>query len=186
MTRKHDALRGLFLAALLVLSVVAGAAAVGAVGAQDDNATGNQTGENATGGGADSAAAQNDDFYGGTEPMEARFRDGDANTVSTVEGGVLNFGVLYRAFNGTPWDANITATGLSTSQVESIVFDDSTEFGPNDLDRNNIIGTDFAGVPPGTYEFTVAPESGGPPVIGRTTPIARRTTPAARRTAKRR
>jgi PGF-CTERM protein len=137
--------RSVGLAALVVLAAVVGSvAAVGTVAAQD-------AGENGTN---ESASAE--DFYSPSdeEPLNVRFRDGAANTVESVAEGVLNLNIVYGLFDG-PYDVEITAPGLSDEQVDGITFD-SEEYDTEGLDRTEIVGMNFSGVPAGEYEFTVS------------------------------
>jgi secreted PhoX family phosphatase len=89
------------------------------------------------------------------DPLNARFRDCCANTVSSPpDNGILNLSVVYGAFEG-PYDVEITAPGLNTSEIDEIVYDDA-DLDRSDLDRTDIVGMDFTGVPAGEYEFTVS------------------------------
>jgi PGF-CTERM protein len=138
--------RSVGLAALVVLAAVVGSvAAAGTVAAQD-------AGENAT-----NASASEEDFYSPSdeEPLNARFRDAAANTVESVAEGVLNLNIVYGLFDGESYDVEISAPGLSDEQIDDITLD-SEEYDTQDLDRTEIVGMNFTGVPAGDYEFTVS------------------------------
>lgn len=137
--------RSVGLAALVVLAAVIGSvAAAGTVAAQD-------AGENTS-----NESASEGDFYNPSdeEPLNARFRDGAANTVESVAEGVLNLNIVYGLSDG-PYDVEITAPGLSEEQIEDSTFDDEG-YDTEDLDRTAIVGMDFGDVPAGEYEFTVS------------------------------
>lgn len=89
------------------------------------------------------------------DPLNARFRDCCANTVSSPpDNGVLNLNIVYGMFNGEPYDVEITAPGLTESQIESIIFD-SARYDTENLNRTAIVGMDFTSVPANEYVFTV-------------------------------
>ncbi|WP_435076141.1 PGF-CTERM sorting domain-containing protein [Halococcus sp. AFM35] len=138
--------RSVGLVALVVLAAVVGSvAAAGTVAAQD-------AGENAT-----NASASEEGFYSPSEeqPLNVRFRDAAANTVESVAEGVLNLNIVYGLFDGETYDVEITAPGLSDEQIDEIILD-SEEYDTQDLDRTEIVGMNFTGVPAGDYEFTVS------------------------------
>ena len=146
MTRTNEARRGLFLASVVVLAAAVGAiGAVGTVGAQDE------------GNGTDANASE-ENFYDppADDPLNARFRDCCANTVDSVDGGVLNFNIVYGPAAGETYDVNITAPGLSDDRIDGITYGPETDLPPTDLNRTDIVGMNFTGVPAGEYEFTVS------------------------------
>jgi PGF-CTERM protein len=148
MTR-NKTYRSVSLAALVVVAAAVGVvAAAGTVAAQD---AGNETGGNAT-----AANATDESFYTPSEddPLNVRFRDCCSHTVDSVDEGVLNLNIVYGMADGE-YDVEITATGLSQSQIEDITFD-SAEYDTNNLDRMAIVGMNFTDVPSGEYEFTVS------------------------------
>ncbi|WP_160133192.1 beta strand repeat-containing protein [Halococcus salsus] len=146
MTRTK-AYRSVSLAVLVVLSAAVGAVALtGPVGAQE-------SGENATNASDGSFYSPSDD-----DPLNVRFRNCCGTTVDSVADGVLNLNVVYGLFDGA-YDLDISASGLSDDEVDEIVFDDESS-DATDLDRTDIVGMDFSGVPAGEYEFTVSVADG--------------------------
>lgn len=134
------------LVVLVVLAAVVGSvAAAGTVAAQD-------AGENAT-----NASASEEGFYtpSDEEPLNARFRDAAANTVESVAEGVLNLNIVYGLYDGETYDVEISAPGLSDEQIDEAILD-SEAYDTEGLDRTEIIGMNFTGVPAGDYEFTVS------------------------------
>jgi secreted PhoX family phosphatase len=98
-----------------------------------------------------------EDFYNppADDPLNVRFRDCCANTVSSPpDNGILNLNIVYGGFE-EPYDVEITASGLSESQIKDITFD-SARFDTNGLDRTAIVGMDFSNLPAGEYEFAVS------------------------------
>ena len=71
---------------------------------------------------------------------------------------MLNLNVVYGLFDG-PYDLDISASGLSDDQVDDIVFDNDAD-DASELERTDIVGMDFSGVPAGNYEFTVSVADG--------------------------
>ncbi|WP_239639165.1 PGF-CTERM sorting domain-containing protein [Halococcus hamelinensis] len=135
------------LAVLVVLS-----AAVGAV-ALTGPAAAQESGENATN-------ATDGSFYSPSEddPLNVRFRNCCGTTVDSVADGVLNLNVVYGLFDGA-YDLDISASGLSDDELDEVVFTDEGS-DATDLDRTDIVGMDFSGVPAGEYEFTVSVTDG--------------------------
>ncbi|PSP69552.1 PGF-CTERM sorting domain-containing protein, partial [Halobacteriales archaeon QH_9_66_26] len=129
MIRTNERHRSLLLAGLIVVAAAIGTVgAVGTVGAQDA--------ENGTDGNASEAG-----FYSPSadDPLNARFRDCCANTVDSVDGGVLNLNIV-----------------LSDEQVDGITYGPETDLPPTDLDRTDIVGMNLSGVETGEYEFVVS------------------------------
>ena len=145
MTRTNERHRSLLLAGLIVVAAAIGTVgAVGTVGAQDAE---NETDENASEAGFYSPSAD--------DPLNARFRDCCANTIDSVDGGVLNLNIVYDPAE-EPYDVNITAPGLSDEQVDGITYGPETDLSPSGLDRTDIVGMNFSGVETGEYEFVVS------------------------------
>ena len=145
MTRTNERHRSLLFAGLIVVAAAIGTVgAVGTVGAQDAE---NETDENASEAGFYSPSAD--------DPLNARFRDCCANTIDSVDGGVLNLNIVYDPAE-EPYDVNITAPGLSDEQVDGITYGPETDLSPSGLDRTDIVGMNFSGVETGEYEFVVS------------------------------
>jgi hypothetical protein len=113
--------------------------------------------EDDAGDGDDGGDEDDADFHDppADDPLNARFRDCCANTVSSPpDNGIVNLDLVYGAYEG-PYDVEITAPGLTEEQIDEITFDNADD-DPQDLTRDDIVGMDVSNVPAGEYEFAVS------------------------------
>lgn len=150
-----------------MLAAVAGSVAMGPVAAQNGTSAANDT-ANGTDTANDTSAANDTDgtdsaaddpeitYVNGTGGLRARFADANADTVESIPQRTINFNIVNTQYDG-PYTVTITAAGMNQSTVERVVYDNETGLSRFGLEHYDVIGFDFTGVQPGSYEVTASP-----------------------------